>query len=112
MVSTLEFELRLSRQGQGGEPEVRFWLDANGDQRMDPSEEIAPVRREGLLFRATAPLSGHDAAGVGFLVRIAAERGARYRLRIWLDDNDSRREVFDQADAVAESPHRIIGWCR
>ncbi len=112
MGATLQFELRLSRQGQGGEPDVSFWLDANGDQHMDPSERLTDVRREGLLFRATTALASYDAAGVGFLVRMSAERGARYRLRVWLDDGDNRREVFAQADVVTESPQRVIGWCR
>lgn len=112
MTVTLHIEIRLSRQDAAVEPHVQVWLDRNGDQRMDEDEEVRPLTREGLLWRGQQVLPALGPSGIGLLARVRGVRGARYRLRVWQDDGTSRQLAFEEADTVADDPHRIIGWCR
>lgn len=112
MTIALDFELRLSRQGEGTAPDVRIWVDADGNQQMDHGEEIRPLRRDGLVWRGTRALALPSISGVGFLVRLQVSPGARYRLRVWSNDGESRELVFEEQDATPDGSHRIIGWCR
>lgn len=111
MPAVLDFELRLSRQSEGIDPDVRMWIDLDGNQQMDNNEEIRPLRRDGQVWRGTRMLASEGVAGTGFLVRFQAARGTRWRLRVWADDGDSRHLAFEQDDVTQETSHRIIGWC-
>lgn len=111
MAIALDFELRLSRQDDT-RPDVRIWVDADGNQQMDHGEEIRPLRQDGLVFRGSRSLALPTVEGVGFLVRLQVRPGTRFRLRVWSHDGESRALVYEEQDTAPDGSHRIIGWCR
>ncbi len=112
MAVVLDFELRMTRQSDGTDPEVRIWVDEDGNQQMDNAEEVRPLRRDGLVWRGTRDLAVDSVIGMGLLVRLQAAVGTRYRLRAWSNDGRARHLVYEEQDTTTEGNHRIIGWCR
>ncbi len=107
----LDFEFRLSRHAFGQDASVRIWVDENHDGEMERSEEVTPLRKDGLVWRGRRALVSPSAKGVGFLVKFRAASETKWRLRVWTDQPE-RKMVYEETDVVREGGGRVIGWCR
>ena len=107
----VDFEFRLSRQAHGHETSVRIWTDENHDGEMERSEQVGPLRRDGLVWRGRRAIDAPSIDGMAFLVKFRAADGATWRLRVWTD-HPERKLIYEETDVVRDGGGRVLGWCR
>ncbi|MSP93116.1 MAG: hypothetical protein EXR79_15170 [Myxococcales bacterium] len=109
MLRRLVFGFHLERHTLPTPPVVRIWVDADGNQRLDDGEEVAPLHQDGLSWFGAFVLPADTLPRLGFLVRYQAEVGVRWTLDVALDAPEPT-QLYGDSDIVRDAAGRIIGW--